>query len=80
MPKKDDNVLRMTTKPIYEYSFDTGGMFNARSLVYFDDTEGCALPYLALVVDGWDGGRGKRHATKEEAVRDLERLSELMFG
>lgn len=75
-----DQELRLTTAPVYDDRIDYGGMFKGSARVYFDPAEGVDLPYLAVVSDGWGAGRGKRHATKEEAVADLERLLEAEFG
>lgn len=75
-----DQELRMTTKPIYDERLDYGGMFRGSARVFFDPAEGVDLPYLAVVASGWGGGRGKRHATKEGAIADLERLTEAEFG
>lgn len=77
--RTDDNILRLQ-KPVYDRSYDTGGMFDGHSRIYEDKAEDCDLPFLALVVDGWNGGYGKRHASLKDAERDLERLEEKMFG
>lgn len=67
-------------KPVWSRTYDTGGMFNGKSAIHFDEAKDCDLPYLAVVTNGWNGGMGKRHATQEEAMRDLERLEEKMWG
>lgn len=69
-----DAQLRLT-KPIYQKSFDYGGMFRGRKQVFLDpDTSD--KPYLALATDGWGRGYGRRYQTQEEAQANLDRLAQ----
>ena len=67
-----DAQLRFT-KPVYERSFDSGGMFDDVLSVHLDP-DGGERPYLAQARDGWGGGVCRRHKTLEDAKSDLDRL------
>lgn len=67
-------ALRMT-KPVWSSKRDDGGMFPTELSVH-EDPDGGALRFLAVMKNGWGGGRQARRASLDEA----RVYAETMYG